>query len=106
MRNPMVKTMTFYKCPVCGKNSTDRMEIQQHFSQHTIIAEEIVYCSICGEGWYTNVYGQRGARQRAENCYLNHKKAGDTDETATRAFFLTGGEFGYPIVKKGEINDN
>lgn len=97
----MIKTRTFYKCPVCGKSSTDRGQIQRHFAQHTIIAEEIVYCSICGEGWYVNYWGERGARQKAAACFLNHKKAGDIDETAARAFFLSGGEFGYPTVKKG-----
>lgn len=97
----MIKTRTFYKCPVCGKSSTDRGQIQRHFAQHTIIAEEIVYCSICGEGWYVNYWGERGARQKAA-CFLNHKKAGDIDETAARAFFLSGGEFGYPTSKERE----
>jgi len=96
----MIKTRTFYKCPVCGKNSTDRGQIQRHFAQHTIIAEEIVYCSICGEGWYVDYWGKDGARRKAA-CYEKHKEAGNMDETAARAFFLSGGDFGYPTVKKG-----
>lgn len=97
----MIKTRTFYKCPVCGKNSTDRGQIQRHFAQHTIIAEEIVYCSICGEGWYVDYWGKDGARRKAAACYEKHKEAGNMDETAARAFFLSGGDFGYPTVKKG-----
>lgn len=97
----MIKTRTFYKCPVCGKNSTDRGQIQRHFAQHTIIAEEIVYCSICGEGWYVDYWGKDGARRKAAACYEKHKEAGNMDETAARVFFLSGGDFGYPTVKKG-----
>ena len=49
-----------------------------------------------------NYWGERRARQKAAACFLNHKKAGDIDETAARAFFLSGGEFGYPTVREGK----
>ena len=98
-------TKIFYKCPVCGKNSTDRKQIQQHFTQHTIIEEKIVHCSICGEGWYVSHWGERRAKQKAAACFLNHKKSGNMDETAAKAFFLSGGTFGYPTVRGGKDDD-
>ena len=34
-------SVTYYKCPVCGKNSTSKQEIERHFRQHQIKADEV-----------------------------------------------------------------
>ena len=53
-----VKKVIFYECPVCGKSSSDRKEIERHYKTHTIRAKEVCYCGICGEGWYSNAWGE------------------------------------------------
>ena len=83
-----IKKVTFYECPVCGKNSSDRKEIERHYKSHTIKAEEVCYCSICGEGWYSNAWGAARAAEMARKCYQKHIDEGDIDEVATRAFFF------------------
>ncbi len=88
-------SVTYYECPVCGKNSTSKPEIERHFRQHQIKADEVIYCKICGAGWYVNAYGKIGAQERAKECYKKHIEAGDADEVAARAFFLSKGAFGY-----------
>ena len=70
-------------------------------AQHTITEEKIVYCNICGAGWYVDAYGEIGARKQAEACYEKHKEAGNMDETARQTFFSTGGDFGYiQVIQK------
>lgn len=93
---------TYYECPVCGKNSTSKQEIEQHFRQHQIKVDEVIYCKICGAGWYVNAYGKIKAREKAEECYKKHIEAGNADEVAARAFFLSKGVFGYVRVNERE----
>lgn len=101
MKRP-TKKITFWKCPVCGLNSSDRQKVQKHFERsHTITAEEIVYCNICGAGWYVNAYGAAKASELANECYQKHMEAGECDEIAARTFFLSGGAFGYVQNIKG-----
>ena len=96
------RSVKYYCCPVCGKNSTDRIAIEKHYRErHPVKIDEVIYCNICGAGWHVNAYGDRGARERAAACYQSHIDNGDMDETAGRAFFLSGGSFGYVNVKKG-----
>lgn len=102
IRPKHIKRATFYECPVCGYSSGDRKVIQQHLQSHPIITEEVVYCNICGAGWYVNAYGERGAKERAEECYQKHQRAGNMDEVAMRSFFMSGGRFGYTIIDEGE----
>lgn len=103
---PKTKRVTYYKCPVCGMNSTDRETVQRHFRQHTIQAEEVVYCNICGQGWYVGAWGEHGAIERAEACQKKHQKEGNTEDVAARTFFLSGGTFGFPTIKKGGKSDD
>lgn len=74
-------SVTYYECPICGKNSTSKPEIERDFRQHQIKADEVIYCKICGAGWYVNAYGRIGAEEKA------------------RAFFLSKGAFGYVRVE-------
>lgn len=98
-----IKKVVFYECPVCGKSSSDRKEIEKHYKSHTIKAEEVCYCSVCGEGWYSNAWGAARAAEMARKCYQKHIDEGNIDEVATRAFFLSGGAFGYvKTFGKGE----
>lgn len=90
---------TYYECPVCGKNSTSKHEIEKHFRQHQIKADEVIYCKICGAGWYVNAYGKQIAKEKAEKCYKKHIEAGNADEVAAKAFFLSKGVFGYVRVE-------
>lgn len=96
--------VTYYECPVCGKNSVNRKEIHEHFRQHQIKTDEVVYCNICGAGWHTNAYGEK-AEEMARECYKRHLEDGDADETATKAFFLSKGVFGYVKVEENEGKD-
>lgn len=80
-------SVIYYKCPVCGRNSTNKKEIERHFrQQHQIKDDEVIYCKICGAGWHVNAYGKKRAVEMAKECYKRHITAGDADETATRAF--------------------
>jgi len=100
------RSVKYYCCPVCGKNSTDRIAIEKHYRErHPVKIDEVIYCNICGAGWHVNAYGDRGARERAAACYQSHIDNGDMDETAGMAFFLSGGSFGYVNVKKGGLQD-
>lgn len=99
--NKETKRMTFYSCPVCGMNSTDKKEIQDHFRTHTIKSEEWVYCRACGAGWSVAAYGLKSAAEQAKNCYNKHISEGNLTETAERTFFLSGGEFGFLCQKRG-----
>lgn len=82
------RSVKYYCCPVCGKNSTDRIAIEKHYRErHPVKIDEVIYCNICGAGWHVNAYGDRGARERAAACYQSHIDNGDMDETAGRAFF-------------------
>lgn len=92
-------SVTYYECPVCGKYSTSKQEIEKHFRQHQIKDDEVIYCKICGAGWYVNAYGKIRAKEKAEECYKKHIEAGDADEVAARAFFLSKGVFGYVRVE-------
>lgn len=96
-----IQKRIYYHCPVCRYNSTDRKEVQRHFRTHTIQAEEVVYCNICGAGWYVSAYGEHGARERAAACVGKHQEEGNIDDVAAATFFLSEGAFGYPTVKKG-----
>lgn len=79
---------------------------RKHYRErHPVKIDEVIYCNICGAGWHVNAYGDRGARERAAACYQSHIDNGDMDETAGRAFFLSGGSFGYVNVKKGGLQD-
>lgn len=91
-------SVTYYKCPVCGKNSTNKKEIERHFRQHQIKDDEVIYCNICGAGWHVNAYGKIRAKKEAEECYKRHIEEGDADEVATKTFFLSEGAFGYVKV--------
>ncbi len=93
----------YYECPVCGRYSTNKKEIEQHFRQHQIKADEVIYCKICGAGWYVNAYGKIRAKEKAEECYKKHIEARNADETAARAFFLSKGVFGYVRMESGEV---
>lgn len=99
----MKKTISviYYECPVCGRNSINKKEIEQHFRQHQIEDDEVIYCKICGAGWHVNAYGKKRAEEMAKECYKRHIEAGDADETATRAFFLSKGAFGYVKIEDG-----
>ena len=100
-----IKKVVFYECPVCGKSSSDRKAIESHYKTHTIRSKEVCYCSICGEGWYSNAWGAARAAEMARKCYQKHIDEGNIDEVATRAFFLSGGAFGYvKTFGKGEEN--
>lgn len=88
----------YYECPVCGRNSTSRKEIERHFREHQIKTDEVIYCKICGAGWHVNAYGKIRAEEKAKECYKKHIEAGDADEVAARAFFLSKGAFGYVRV--------
>ncbi len=95
-------SVIYYKCPVCGRNSTNKKEIERHFrQQHQIKDDEVIYCKICGAGWHVNAYGKKRAVEMAKECYKRHITAGDADETATRAFFLSKGVFGYVRIEDG-----
>lgn len=102
MIRPKIKRVTYYKCPVCGMNSTDREAVQRHFRQHTIQAEEVVYCNICGQGWPVAAWGKRRATEKAEACQKKHQEEGNAEDTAARTFFLSGGAFGFPTIRKGD----
>lgn len=94
--------VTYYECPVCGKNSTNKQEIENHFRQHQIKTNRTIYCKICGAGWYVSAYGKKRAKELAEECYKRHIEAGNADETAARSFFLSKGAFGYVKIKESE----
>lgn len=37
-------SVIYYKCPVCGRNSTNKKEIERHFrQQHQIKDDEVIY---------------------------------------------------------------
>lgn len=96
-------SVTYYKCPVCGKNSTNKKEIEQHFKRHGIEEEEVIYCKTCGAGWDVNTYGRMRAKREAEECYKRHIEEGNADEVATETFFLSEGTFGYVKVIGKEV---
>ncbi|SHO50110.1 hypothetical protein [Anaerocolumna xylanovorans] len=98
----MKKTIqvTYYECPVCGYNHTDRQKVYKHFTSHPIKVNEIVYCKICGAGWNVKARGKEAAIRKAEECFQKHQEEGNIDEVATEAFFLSHGAFGY--VRKVE----
>lgn len=48
------------------------------------------------EGW-----GHESAGRQAAACYEKHVSDGNIDDVATRAFFLSGGQFGYVKGLKG-----
>ena len=96
-------SVTYYECPVCGKNSTNKKEIERHFRQHQIMDDEVIYCNICGAGWYVNAYGKIRAEKKAEECYKRHIEEGNADEVAAKAFFLSEGTFGYVKVIGKEV---
>lgn len=101
------KSVKYYCCPVCQKNSTDRAEIEKHFREsHQIKTDEVIYCTVCGAGWHVNAYGKRGARERAENCFRKHQEEGNADEVAALTFFLSGGNFGYVKIVENEVKIN
>lgn len=100
--NKEIKKVTFYRCPACGMSSTDRKQIQDHFKTHSIQSEEWVYCHACGAGWSVAAYGKKRAEELARDCYKRHISDGNLIETASKTFFLSGGEFGfYKIIKGG-----
>lgn len=96
------KSVIYYECPACGKNSSNRQEIQKHFATHTLKTAEVVYCNICGAGWHVNHYGKAQAVKMAERCHQKHINEGNIDEVAAQTFFLSGGSFGYTRVKEGK----
>lgn len=100
-----IEKITLFSCPICGMNSTDRKEIQDHFKKHTIRAEEWVYCRACGAGWSVAAWGPDGAAEHARNCYQKHIDEGNLTETAVRAFFLSGGTAGFPVIRKGGLHE-
>lgn len=101
-----IQKRIYYYCPVCRYNSTDREAVQRHFRTHTIRAEEVVYCNICGAGWYVNAYGEKGARDAAAACVRKHQEKGDADDVAAATFFLSEGAFGYIKKIKGGRVEN
>lgn len=45
------RSVKYYCCPVCGKNSTDRIAIEKHYRErHPVKIDEVIYCNICGAG--------------------------------------------------------
>lgn len=85
----------YHECPVCGVQSTSKRKIEQHFRRHQIKTEELVYCTICGAGYYVSAYGKKRATEMARECYKRHFIEEEADQTAGETFFLTGGQFGY-----------
>ena len=94
----------YYKCPVCGRKSTSESKIERHLRQHHIKTEEIVYCTICGAGWYVEAYGRKTAYEMAKECYKRHFVEGDADQIAGMSFFLSKGTFGYVRIYEGRKN--
>lgn len=97
----------YYKCPVCDQSSTSKQNIEQHFyKEHPIKAEEVIYCKICGAGWYVNAYGRARAQEKAKECFKKHIETGEMDEVGKRAFFLSKGVFGFTrILTQSEIEE-
>ena len=100
--NGEIKKIRFYRCPVCGKNSTNCREIQEHYRKHTLETEEWVHCRACGAGWSATAWGPEKAEDRARKCYQEHIRKGELREVAARTFFATGGVFGFPEIVNGK----
>lgn len=99
-----IKKITYYECPVCGMNSSNRKAVEKHYRSHAIKAKEFCYCSICGEGWSCDAWGAARAAELAQKCYQDHVDKGDIDEVATQTFFLSGGFFGHVKIRsKGDM---
>lgn len=96
-----MKRVIFYKCPVCGRSSSNKPEIKECYRKHGIQAEEVIYCGICGHGWYVNAWGEKEAVRRAKECEKEHVEKGEADSEGIRAFFLSGGAHGRAKILKG-----
>lgn len=100
-----IRSVDYYCCPVCGESSTNSLEIQKHFQKHQIKVERVIYCNICGEGWYTRAYGEEEAKRRADQCCQSHIDDGSADVIARRTWLYTGGRLGYVKYVKGGRED-
>ena len=96
-----IKKVTFYRCPICGITSDNQKEIQDHFRNHAIQSEEWYFCRACGAGWSVSAHGPERAAEMARKCYQKHIDEGNLIDTAARTFFLSGGTFGFPVIRKG-----
>lgn len=84
-----IKCVEYWSCPVCGENSTNREEIEQHFRKHQLKRESYIYCNICGTGWSVTRYGKERAMHDAEQRYQSHIDSGDADAIARRTYFYS-----------------
>lgn len=51
MKFEKIKRVTYYRCPICEENSTNRAKIEMHFREaHQVRADKFICCGICGEG--------------------------------------------------------
>lgn len=99
-------SVIYHECPVCGIQSISKRKIEQHFRKHQIKTEELVYCTICGEGYYVRAYGKKRVTEKARECYKRHFVEEDADRTAGKTFFLTGGQFGYVRMYGNEADES
>ena len=97
-----IRKIRFYKCPVCGKYSTDRKEIQAHYKRHALETEEWIHCRACGAGWSVTAWGLERAENNARKCFREHICKDELREVAARTFFMTGGVFGFSEIVKGK----
>lgn len=96
MKFERTKSMTYYYCPICMLNSTNKAEIEKHFREgHQVKVKKYIHCNICGEGWDVQAFGEEGARKRAEQCCQSHIDNGKADREASISYFYSHGRFGY-----------
>ena len=87
-----------------GKKKINEVISEIYYKCPVIKAEEIVYCTICGAGWYVGAHRREGAYKRAKECYKRHFVEGDADQTAGMTFFLSKGTLGYVRIYEGRKN--
>nr|DAW97484.1 MAG TPA: zinc finger and BTB domain-containing protein [Bacteriophage sp.] len=103
MKFERTKSMTYYCCPICEENSTNRAKIEMHFREaHQVRVNKFIRCGICGEGWSVRRFGEETAQRLAEQCCQSHIDVGNADQIATQSYFASHGCVGYVKSMEGE----
>ena len=83
MKFERTKSMTYYYCPICMLNSTNKAEIEKHFREgHQVKVKKYIHCNICGEGWNVQAFGEEGAGECADthkSCMSEAQLTEDSD---------------------------